>query len=312
MTVKSMPNDVVHTVTDMTGIDIIDPPVEPYDKEVETEKKEEEKPKKVPYILAKKELDMLKYHLSSIFGRKHKFIYIDNNKIDTWHFTSIPPDWGYCKTTTGPSPGVFIHKNTIDSHYHTVTIKDMSIIELLTRLLPVVGERPVCIVVNELMAIVNKKATDQFIYKDDGIYFEKSQGKKDPTEVRVIGYIDDVTVDFVAGIVKEMISRIDHAKHKSDVEIPKTLLDKSKVTHFTVDWPNQLPDGSVPKIDLPLCDGFNIVCCNEYLKRVPEEHTLTATIMADQAAVRFIVRFENTKVSIVSGIPSAIWFPKAV
>lgn len=257
--------------------------------------------------LTKKDLDMLKFHLSSIFGRKHKYLYINPNALDVWYFTSVPPDWGYIKDHAG----IFIHRNTILDYYHAVTIKDPTIVENLLRLLPMITIHPSCIVINELMAIVNKNKTGELVIREDGAYGQKSAGKKGMIEVKIIAFIDALTVDTVASVVSSMVAVIERAQYKSEVPIPVRLLAKADVVHLQTDWPNSLPDGRIPKIGLPLCDGFNLICCSEYLKRVPEEHTLVAMLIAEQAAARFIVRFENSKISVVSGIPAALWFPIA-
>lgn len=251
--------------------------------------------------LSKKELDFLKFHISSLFSRKQKFLYIDVDDINTWYFTNIPPAKGYVKDQVG----IFIHQNNIDSYYHKVVIKDQTIIDLLVTILPEVQKKSVCIVIADFTALLNKKKFHTVVKKNNKLCYDKNHGSK-VVSAPVVGFVDSIMVQHINNIIMDMINLIENSSTVSETIIDKDKIHKSEVCLYPISI--TIPEGNEYEVKVPLCDGFNIVSRNEYMKRVKDENTFVIRAALDQRTVRVITVFDNPRIHAISGIPASLLF----
>ena len=264
--------------------------------------------------ISKKELDLCKAYLSSLFARRQKYLWIDTlGETTTWYFSTIGTEMPDGQKKPGKAQSmvpIFAYTPNIEDFIHRVEFKDWTVPELLLTLVPCISGKTVCIHIAELLALINKGLVDEMCVNEEGVTIKKTIGKKDPVDTTVIYFTDKITMDFLIGQCKGIINKVVRTGRSMEIEItdPK-VIKRGQVSFIELPLVHPNDQSKTGKLKLPVLDGCSIVSLPEFLSKAPGAYKLSVHAAFDMLALRAVPEFVTDSIQVLSVQPSAIWFP---
>ncbi len=261
----------------------------------------------------KKELNVLKAHLSSIFARKQKHLWIDPSNPLVWYFSTIGvemPDGVKKKGMPQKMVPIFAYKPTMDDFIHRVEFADNTILATMLKVAhPIISEGVTCTILPEMLAMLNKGSMASAERKGDLVVYEKRVGKQEAKQAIICYKTDTTTFEFLRSWFNAGVANVLRHPKVLKTEVDPSVITRGDVVHLDIDIPKPDAENESCTIRLPVLGGASAVSIAEYTKKVKQEFELYVNTAPERRATRSVFTFKNDSISVISVQPSAIWFP---